>query len=99
MAMNTLWKVLTEGSQCRVVCGDATLDGSGTLAIQTGLSEILGFQLTLKGGTAPSTTVLSGQQSANGLLTVYSWAPTAAGNTALTASSGTENFSWVAIGK
>jgi hypothetical protein len=82
------------------VAGVTALDGSNPTPIVTGLSEIIGFSLTLSKSTAPGvgtsevTGVISG-----GNINMYAWKVTGAGDTTLIASTGTEDVAWVAVGK
>lgn len=76
------------------------LDGSNPTPVTTGLSSIIASGVELEGASAPalSTSVLTHTRS-GGTLSVYAWKPTGAGDTTLIASTGTETFSWWAIGR
>lgn len=92
------------GQNYRIARGTGTLDASNPTSIVTGLVTVVSFIATLKGTAAPgaSTSVLTSAANATaGTQDVYAWKPTtggAAGNPTLIASTGTEDFDWIAIG-
>lgn len=75
------------------------LDGSNPTSVAHGLTTCLSAHVQLVGSVAPGlgtstlTCVINGAN-----IDVYGWKPTGAGDTTLIASTGTENFSWVAVG-
>ncbi len=79
--------------------GTTALDGSNPTPITTGLTTVTGFAATLQGSAAPGvgTSVLTHTIS-GGTVSVYAWKVTATGDCTLIASTGTETFSWVAVG-
>lgn len=79
--------------------GAAALDGSNPTTVATGLTTIVSASVSLNMTSAPglSTSVLTCDISGANL-NVYAWKPTGAGDTTLVASTGTENFYWVAVG-
>jgi hypothetical protein len=86
-------------SKFRVASGEGTLDGSNPTAVATGLSRIIAVSLTLKGSAAPgdSTQCLT-YTTSGGTLSVYAWKNTSGSDPTLAASTGTESFSWTAVG-
>lgn len=75
------------------------LDGGNPTSVAHGLTTCVAAFVQLVGSAAPalSTSVLTAViNGAN--IDVYAWKPTGAGDTTLTASTGTETFNWVAIG-
>ncbi len=83
----------------RVMGGEVALDGSNATPVTTGLASIAAVVLTLKGSAAPGvgTTTLT-YTTSGGTISVYAWKPTSNADPTLVASTGTETFSWVAIG-
>jgi hypothetical protein len=75
------------------------LDGSNPTSVAHGLTTCLSAHVQLVGSAAPGlgtstlTCVINGAN-----IDVYGWKPTGAGDTTLIASTGTENFNWLAIG-
>jgi len=96
--------LLGAGQNYRIARGTGTLDASNPTSIVTGLETVVAFVATLKGTAAPgaSTIVLTSDANATaGTQDVYAWKVTtggAAGNPTLIASTGTEDFDWIAIG-
>lgn len=82
-----------------IKAGTAALDGSNPTAVVTGLTSITGVSLTLGGAVAPgdNTSVLT-YSVTGGTISVYAWKNTSGTDPTLVASTGTENFSWVAVG-
>ncbi len=78
----------------RVVGGTGTLDGTNPTTIATGLTTVTAFTATLidDTGLGAGTAFLSHDTPVAGDVDVYAWV--AAG----TASTGTETFSWIAVG-
>lgn len=87
------------GAGYRLARGESALGGTNPTAIATGLTTVVAIVCTLSGSAAPGvgtstlTYALSG-----GSVDVYAWKPTSSSNPTLTASTGTETFSWIAIG-
>ncbi len=79
--------------------GATALDGSNPTPVVTGLTTVVGFAATLQGSAAPGvgTSVLTHTIS-SGTVSVYAWKPTSNADPTLIASTGTETFSWVAVG-
>lgn len=77
-----------------VARGVTALDGSNPTTIVTGLTSITGFAATLNRSTslATGTAFVTYNNISGGSVDVYAWV------VAGTASTGTENVSWVAIG-
>lgn len=86
-------------SEVMIAHGEAALDGSNPTPIATGLTTVIAVALTLSGSAAPGvgtselTYTISG-----GTVNVYGWKVTASGDATLIASTGTETFSWIAVG-
>jgi hypothetical protein len=83
----------------KVVGGEIALDGSNPTPVVTGLTTITGASITLKDSAAPGAepTTFS-YTSSGGTLSIYAWKPTAAGDTALVASTATDTVGWIATG-
>lgn len=81
-------------SGLKVAGGTGTLDGTNPTTIATGLTTVVAFCATLidSAGLGAGTAFLSHDTPVAGAVDVYAWV--AAG----TASTGTETFSWIAIG-
>lgn len=79
--------------------GEAALDGSNPTPVATGLTSIVAAALTLSGSSSPGvgTSVLTYAVS-GATLNVYAWKVTSDADPTLIASTGTETFSWIAIG-
>lgn len=82
------------GSGTKIAAGVGTLDGSNPTAIATGLSTVIAFTATKidTDGVDSGTAFLTHDTPSGGTVNVYGWV--AAG----TASTGTETFSWIAVG-
>lgn len=78
----------------KVARGITALDGSNPTTIATGLTTILGFSATLNRSTAVSsgTAFVTYNNISGGSVDVYGWV------LAGSASTGTENVAWVAVG-
>lgn len=87
------------GGGLRFAAGVGTLDGANPTPITTGFTACLGGVATLSKTTAPGvgTSVLTTGVS-SGTLNVYAWKPTSNADPTLIASTGTEDFDWVAWG-
>lgn len=87
-------------SAIRFAAGTIALDGSNPTPVTTGLTELIGASATLVGSSAPGvgTSEVTIVLSPSGVLNIYAWKPTAAGDATLIASTGTETVSWVAWG-
>jgi hypothetical protein len=83
----------------KVARGVTALDGGNPTAVATGLATVVAFVATLAGTAAPGlgTSVLTYDIS-GATVNVYAWKPTGAGDTTLIASTGTEDFAWIAVG-
>ena len=83
----------------QIAGGTGTLDGTNPTPITTGLKTLTGFSATLKGSSAPgdNTSVLTATIS-GGVASVYAWKNTSGTDPTLVASTGTEDFFWVATG-
>ena len=79
--------------------GAGTLDGSNPTPVVTGLTTIVAFVAMLKGTAAPgdNTSVLTAD-IASGTANVYAWKNTSGTDPTLVASTGTEEFYWIAVG-
>ena len=79
--------------------GTGTLDGSNPTTVATGLTTVLAAVACLKGTAAPgaSTGVLSVNISSTNI-DVYAWKATSTSNPTYIASTGTEEFYWIAVG-
>jgi hypothetical protein len=79
---------------------EMALDNSNPTPIVTGFKEVIAVFLTLKGTAAPGvgTSVLT-YNITGGLVDVYAWKVTNSSTTTLVASTGTETFSAIVIGK
>ncbi len=91
--------VQTPGTALRVVGGTSALDGSNPTPVATGLTTVTAFVALLGSAVAPGlntselTYAISG-----GTVNVYAWKPTSATDPTLIASTGTDAFSWIALG-
>jgi len=90
----------TKSGNVKVVAGEAALDGGNPTVISTGLKEIYGVVLTLKTTVAPgdSTQVLTYTTSV-GELSVYAWKNISGSDPTLAASTGTDTFGYVVVGR
>lgn len=83
--------------------GVDALDGSNPTPIVTGIKNITAFTCTLNFNVAPgdNTSVLTYDFAGDsiGTVNVYAWKNTTGTDPTLVASTGTENFSWIAIGR
>lgn len=86
----------------KVARGVTALDGSNPTPVTTGLATVVAAVAMLEGTAAPgvgtSILTIASTNYATGALAVYAWKVTATGDCTLIASTGTENFEWVAIG-
>lgn len=86
----------------KVVGGVTALDGSNPTPVVTGLTTVISAVVSLENGSAPGvgTSVLTQAQTnwATGALSVLAWKVTSSIDNTLVASTGTENFQWVAYG-
>lgn len=91
--------VLGLAAGVKVTSGTGTLDGGNPTGIATGLATVTGFTATLKGTGAPGvgTSTLTADIS-GATVNVYAWKPTSVSNPTLIASTGTEEFYWIAVG-
>lgn len=82
--------------------GTTALDGSNPTPVTTGLATVVGASISLEGSAAPGvgTSVLTQAETnwATGALAVYAWKVTSSSDTTLIASTGTESFTWIAVG-
>lgn len=89
------------GDNVKVVSGSGTLDGSNPTPVTTGLTVVTGGLASLKKSTAPgvaTSNLTTSWSGSDGALNVYAWKVTATGDSTQVASTGTEDFSWVAWG-
>lgn len=85
----------------KVARGETALDGSNPTPVTTGLTICTNGGATLNKTTAPglgTSSVTADPGVTTGVLNLYAWKPTGAGDTTLIASTGTENVSWWASG-
>ncbi len=88
----------TKSTKFRLASGEADLDGSNPTPVATGLHRILAVALTLKGSATPGdSTMCLTYTVTGGTISVYAW-KTNGSDPTLIASTGTETFSWSAIG-
>ncbi len=82
--------------------GVTALDGTNPTPVTTGLTTVVAATVSLEGTAAPgvgtSVLTIASTNYATGALAVYAWKVTATGDATLIASTGTENFEWIAIG-
>lgn len=82
--------------------GVTALDGSNPTPVTTGLTTVVSMVVSLESASAPGvgTSILTVDETnyATGAGAVYAWKVTGAGDTTLIASTGTENFQWIAVG-
>lgn len=94
--------VLGVAAGYRVARGVTALDGSNPTPVTTGLTTVVAATVTLEGTAAPgvgtSVLTIASTNYATGALAVYAWKVTGSGDCTLIASTGTENFEWVAVG-
>ncbi len=106
---STTWTAFATGnavigvaSGYKIARGVTALDGSNPTPVTTGLSTVIAATVTLEGTAAPgvgtSVLTIASTNYATGALAVYAWKVTATGDCTLVASTGTENFEWVAVG-
>lgn len=82
-----------------VTAGVTALDGANPTPVATGLTTVTTFVATLQGSAAPGTGTSEVTYTlSGGTANVYAWKPTSSSNPTLVASTGTESFSWVAVG-
>lgn len=90
------------GAAYKIARGVTALDGSNPTPVTTGLSTVVAAIVSLEGTAAPglgtSTLTVDSTNYSTGALSVYAWKPTSISNPTLIASTGTENFEWIAIG-
>ena len=87
------------GMSARMTFGEGALDGSNPTSVAHLLATCTSFVAMLKGTAAPGvgTSVLT--TNINGAnVDVYAWKPTSSADPTLIASTGTENFYWIAFG-
>ena len=84
----------------KIVCGIMALDGSNPTAIVTGLRVIDAVSVILEGSATPGdgASVLTFAVS-GGTVNVYAWQNTTGTDPTLVASTDTDNFSFVIIGR
>jgi hypothetical protein len=85
----------------KVARGSQALGGANPTTVVTGLATVVAFIATINETAAPglgTTTLTSHNNATPGSQDVYAWKPTSVSNPTLIASTGTENFDWVAIG-
>ncbi len=86
----------------KIARGVTALDGSNPTPVTTGLSTVVAATVSLEGTAAPgvgtSVLTVASTNYATGALAVYAWKVTATGDCTLIASTGAENFEWIAIG-
>jgi hypothetical protein len=83
----------------KIIGGEIALDGSNPTAVATGLTAITGASITLKDSAAPGAEPATfSYTSSGGTLSIYAWKPTAAGDTALIASTATDTVGYVVTG-
>lgn len=90
------------GAGYRIARGVTALDGSNPTPVVTGLTTVVAATVTLEGSSAPgvgtSVLTIASTNYATGALAVYAWKPTSNADPTLVASTGTENFEWIAVG-
>ena len=86
--------------QQKMTGGTTALGGTNPTAVATGLTTVTYFACALQGTTAPGvgTSVLTVGAKSGASVNVYAWKVTSNANPTLIASTGTENFDWVAVG-
>ena len=91
--------VAGQASGYKLARGAGTLDASNPTTVATGLTTVVAAIACLKGTAAPglSTGVLTVNISTTNI-DVYAWKATGAGNPTYIASTGTEEFYWIAVG-
>jgi hypothetical protein len=85
----------------KIARGSQALGGTNPTTVVTGLATVVAFVATLNATAAPglgTTTLTSHNNATPGSQDVYAWKPTSNANPTLIASTGTENFDWIAIG-
>lgn len=86
----------------KVARGVTALDGSNPTPVTTGLATVVAATVSLEGTAAPgvgtSLLTVASTNYATGALAVYAWKVTGTGDATLIASTGTENFEWIAVG-
>lgn len=82
--------------------GVTALDGSNPTPVTTGLTTVVAATVSLEGSSAPgvgtSVLTVASTNYGTGALAVYAWKVTATNDATLIASTGTENFEWIAVG-
>ncbi len=90
------------GAGYKVARGVTALDGTNPTPVTTGLATVVAATVTLEGAVAPgvgtSLLTIASTNYATGALSVNAWKVTSTSDTTLVASTGTENFEWVAVG-
>ncbi len=86
----------------KIARGVTALDGSNPTPVATGLATVVAATVSLEGTAAPgvgtSVLTIASTDYATGALAVYAWKVTSSADTTLIASTGTENFEWIAVG-
>lgn len=96
---NTTWYGETPSLRTTCSAGTVALDGSNPTSVAHGLGTCLAVSVQLMGSSAPGvgasvlTAVINGDN-----IDVYAWKPTSNSNPTLIASTGTEDFTWIARG-
>lgn len=94
--------VIGVGANYKIARGVTALDGSNPTPVVTGLTTVVSATVSLEGTAAPglgtSVLTVASTNYATGALAVYAWKVTGAGDATLIASTGTENFEWIAVG-
>ncbi len=86
----------------KIARGTIALDGGNPTPVVTGLATVVAATLTLHDAGAPglNTSLITNLTTnwATGALSVDAWKPTSNSDPTLVASTGTETFSWIAVG-
>lgn len=96
MAINAVGEYDRQGKE--VVTGSVALDGTNPTPVATGFATIDDVQVSIKGTSAPTTTVVTWDASGS-TVNLYGWKVTGTADTTLIASDGTETVSYTIIGR
>jgi hypothetical protein len=96
MAINAVGELVREGKE--IVCGSGDFDASGELEVATGFAHIDAVAWSIESDSAPATTFVTHSVD-GGEVTFHAWEPTAADNSALTASNAEMTVSYVIVGR
>lgn len=81
-----------------ILVGEIALDGSNPTPVSTSFANIDDVQVSIKGTSAPTTTIVTWDVSGS-TVNLYGWKVTGTADTTLIASDGTETVGYTIIGR